>query len=52
MKTDREQAKTKIAEMKANFKEDIKKIKDENKKVSVEKIIDTIQSLNTKLIDY
>lgn len=51
METDREEAKTKIALMKADFKEDIKKIKDESKKISAEKIVDIIQSLNTKSTD-
>lgn len=45
----REEIKTRLSEMKSNFKEDLKKIKDENKKISAEKIVDIIQSLNTKL---
>lgn len=47
----KEQAKLKIAEMKINFKESLKKIKDENKRISAEKIVDIIQGLNTKLTD-
>lgn len=47
----KEQAKLKIAEMKTNFKESLTKIKDENKKISAEKIVDTIQWLNTKTTD-
>lgn len=47
----KEQAKLKIAEMKTNFKESLKNIKNENKKISAEKIVDTIQGLNTKTTD-
>lgn len=47
----KEQAKLKIAEMKTNFKESLKNIKDENKKISAEKIVDTIQGLNAKTTD-
>ena len=44
----KEEVKTKIEEVKTNFKEDIKKIKDESKQISAEKILTTIQELNTK----
>lgn len=44
----KEQAKLKIDEIKTNFKESLKNIKDENKKISAEKIVDIIQGLNTK----
>jgi hypothetical protein len=43
---DKEAAKAKIAETKATFKENIAKIKDENKKVASEKIVNTILDLN------
>jgi hypothetical protein len=45
----KEEVKVKIAEMKTSFKESLLKVKDENKKISAEKIVNTIQSLNTKL---
>jgi len=45
----REEVKAKIAEMKTSFTESLTKVKDENKKISAEKIISAIQELNTKL---
>lgn len=45
----REGAKSKISEMKTNLKTDLKKIKNENKKISAEKIVNIIQGLNTKI---
>lgn len=47
----KEQAKLKIAEMRVNFTESLKNIKDEGKKISAEKIVSTIQDLNTKSTD-
>ncbi|MFA5773315.1 MAG: hypothetical protein WC908_01415 [Candidatus Paceibacterota bacterium] len=47
----KEEAKIKIEAMKASFKESLNKIKDENKKISAEKIVETIQALNTKFTD-
>ena len=47
----KEQTALKINEVKTNFKESLKNIKDENKKISAEKIVDIIQGLNTKRTD-
>jgi len=45
----KEEAKVKIAEIKANFKENFAKIKDENKKLTAEKIVTAINDLNSRL---
>ncbi|MFA6514842.1 MAG: hypothetical protein WCT42_01085 [Candidatus Paceibacterota bacterium] len=47
----REQAKQKIEETKVTFKENLNKIKDENKKISAEKIVDIILGLNLKITE-
>lgn len=47
----KEQYRLKVVEMKANYKEGLKNIKNEDKKISVEKIVDRIQELNTKTTD-
>jgi len=47
----KEQAKQKIEETKATFKENLKKIKDEKKVVSAEKIVEIILGLNSKITD-
>lgn len=49
MEVKKEGVKVKMVEVKANFKESLTKIKDEKKKISAEKIVDIIASLNTKL---
>ena len=51
MENKKEETKLRMEEMKTKFKESLKVVKDENKKVSAEKIIDTIQSLNIKITD-
>lgn len=45
------EVKLKIEGMKTTFKEGLKKIKDENKKISAEKIVDIINNQNTILTD-
>jgi len=45
----KEDAKAKIAEIKAKFQEGLNNIKDEVKKTSTEKIVNTIQELNVKM---
>lgn len=51
MQNSREEAKTKMTEMKKGLKEQLVNIKDENKKMSTEKIVDLIQELNVKITD-
>lgn len=51
METKREEIQAKISEANDKFKESLKNIKDENKKVSAEKIVDLITELNTKMTD-
>lgn len=48
IETKREEVKIKIEGMKATFKEGLNKIKDEAKKISTEKIANTVELLNTK----
>lgn len=45
----REQTRARVEEMKTGLSENLKNIKDETKKISVEKILTTIQKLNEKL---
>jgi len=45
----KEETKQKMTEMRTHLKEKLLKIKDDKKKLSVEKIIETIQNLNIKL---
>jgi len=45
----KEEIKLKAETIRANFKEDLKKVKDENKKIATEKIMSGVQLLNTKL---
>lgn len=49
MEVSREEAKVKMTEIREKFKESLKNIKDENKKISAEKIVDLIGELNTKI---
>jgi DNA repair exonuclease SbcCD ATPase subunit len=51
LETKKEESKLKLTEMKVNFREGLNKIKNEGKKISAEKIVDIIQSLNIKLTD-
>ena len=47
--TKKEEAKVKMEEMKTRFKEGLKVIKDEDKKISAEKIVEIIAELNARL---
>jgi hypothetical protein len=49
IEADKEQFKLKLDEAKAKFKGNLAKIKDENKKLSAEKIVDFINELNVKI---